>query len=179
MPTNEYEKVVEIFHNKFRSSDSFGCQQDPVLCYFRTKCQTVYPKLKNLKFQLGDDFDFNVPPEDYLIAYQENGYDYCILGLSGADYGLYILGDAFLRSYLSVYDFENKRAGLVLHKYSKGVITLHDDGMDDWAVSLIVITTLLGISSIGLWVNKKLRNKRLQNMIQREEESLMGYNNRV
>ena len=78
-----------------------------------------------------------------------------------------------------MYDFENKRAGLVLHKNSKGVITLHDYGMDDWAVALIVITTLLGISTIGLWVNKKLRNKRLSNMMQREEESLMGYNNRV
>lgn len=80
---------------------------------------------------------------------------------------------------MSVYDFENKRAGLVLHKNSKAVITLHDYGMDDWAVALIVITTLLGISTIGLWVNKKLRNKRLSNMMQREEESLMGYNNRV
>jgi hypothetical protein len=49
----------------------------------------------------------------------------------------------------------------VPHKNSKGVVTLHDYGMDDWAVALIVITTLLGISTIGLWVNKKLRNKRL------------------
>jgi len=100
--------------------------------------------------------------------------------MSGSDFGLYILGDAFLRSYLSVYDFENKRAGLVLHKYSNGAVTLHDYGMDDWAVALIVITTLLAIGTIGLWVNKRLRNKRLENMIQREEEaSLIGYNNRA
>ena len=85
------------------------------------------------------------------------------MGLSGGDYGLYILGDAFLRSYLSVYDFENKRAGLVLHKYSNGAVTLHDYGMDDWAVALIVITTMLTIITIGLWVNKRLRNKRLAN----------------
>ncbi len=77
-----------------------------------------------------------------------------------------------MRSYISLYDFENKRAGLVIHKYSNGVVTLHDYGMENWLVALIVITTLLGISTIGLWVNRKLRNKRLANSMVREDALL-------
>jgi hypothetical protein len=50
MPNEEYEKIIDIYHSKFRTSDSFGCQKDPELCYFRTKCKAVISKLKNLKF---------------------------------------------------------------------------------------------------------------------------------
>ena len=69
LPSQEYEKIVDIYHTKFKTTDSFGCQTEPMLCYFRAKCSTITPKLKNLKFQLGDDYDFNVPPEDYTIPY--------------------------------------------------------------------------------------------------------------
>jgi hypothetical protein len=40
-----------------------------------------------------------------MISYTERGIDYCILGISSGNFGLYILGDSFLRPYLSVYDF--------------------------------------------------------------------------
>jgi hypothetical protein len=44
--------------------------------------------------------------------------DFCVVGIQAGDFGLYILGDSFLRSFLSIYDFEKNRAGLALHKYS-------------------------------------------------------------
>jgi hypothetical protein len=40
------------------------------------------------------------------------GIDFCILGLQGSDASFYVLGDTFLRSFISVYDFDNKRVGL-------------------------------------------------------------------
>jgi hypothetical protein len=39
-----------------------------------------------------------------------------------ADFDFYILGDSFLRSYLSIYDFEGNRVGLAVHKFSNATI---------------------------------------------------------
>jgi len=46
---------------------------------------------------------------------------YCVFGIQGGlddSLNIFIFGDVFLRSFYSIYDFENKRVGLALHKYS-------------------------------------------------------------
>lgn len=98
--------------------------------------------LEPILIQLGDEWDFGVPPEDYMLDYEEANTKYCILGIQPGDFGLYILGDSFLRSYLNIYDFENEQVGLAVHKYSKAMVTKHKDG-PRWKLPLIITTVSL------------------------------------
>lgn len=83
--------------------------------------------MKPLKFRFDDKYYYNIQPSEYLI----NGVDLdipgiCVFGVQGgleaSEYNFYIFGDVFLRSYYSIYDFENKRIGLAIHPYSTGFI---------------------------------------------------------
>lgn len=79
------------------------------------------------------------------------------MGLQPLEFGLYILGDSFLRNYLSIYDFENKRAGLALHKYSRTRVEKYT-GSNKWVIPLVltVVFLLLAIITVvGYKVYKK------------------------
>ncbi len=79
-------------------------------CYYVGNCTDIAPKLLPLKFKFADNFLYTIPPLEYLIdgeALEILGY--CIFGVSGAfSYNTYVLGDVFLRSFYSVFDFENQ-----------------------------------------------------------------------
>ena len=88
--------------------------------------------------------------------------DVCILGFLGADAGLIILGDTFLRSFISVYDFENLRVGLAPHLYSKGTITEAPYKMQPWLIAVISISSLLVLILIIVVICKFRKNKKSQ-----------------
>ena len=72
------------------------------------------------------------------------------------------MGDTFLRSFISIYDYENKRVGLVLHKNSKATVTKPGSskgGMKAWVIVLIVIVVLALVAVIGYLVYKARKNK--------------------
>lgn len=81
---------------------------------------------------------------------------YCVFGIQGgldSSLNIFIFGDVFLRSYYSIYDFENKRVGLALHKYSNA-----DIETDNRAWVYIIIAASLGlivISGLAYWYCKK------------------------
>lgn len=106
-----------------------------------------------------------------MIDYQENGADYCILGLSPGDFGLYILGDSFLRSYLSIYDFSNSRVGLAVHSSSNALVTKHK-AAKRWMLPLVITVVSLFILIIGILIYKRYKRKQL-------EENLAYYNRRA
>jgi hypothetical protein len=63
--------------------------------------------------KFSSDVYFSASPKDYLIDMNTKDLgDICVLGLTGDNIGIYILGETFLRSFISVYDFDNKRVGL-------------------------------------------------------------------
>ena len=101
-----------------------------------------------------------MPPEDYMIEYEEGGLQFCILGIMGSNFGLYILGDSFLRTYLSVYDFENYRVGLGLHIYSNGVVDLHKN-TTVWMLPLILTVVFLVLITIGIFIYKGYKKRQL------------------
>lgn len=83
---------------------------------------------------------------------------YCVFGVQGGlddSLNIYIFGDVFLRSYYSIYDFENYRVGLALHKYSSGKI---EEESRKWmyvviAISFVVI--IIGIATFCYMQKKK------------------------
>ena len=97
---------------------------DPYLCYFMgKKCDDLKGKVDDIRIQLGGEGShFSVPFEDYSVNFSFEDVDFCIIGIEEWDLDFYILGDSFLRSYLSIYDFEGSRVGLALHKYSNATI---------------------------------------------------------
>lgn len=110
------------------------CYLDYKICIFLGKCSVVAPRLDPIKIQFSGDKLFTVPAEDYTsdvqLEIEQNGMrslaDFCRIGVSSLDKNigasLYIIGDAFLRSYLSIYDFDTYRVGLGIHRESKATI---------------------------------------------------------
>jgi len=106
--------------------------------------------------------------EDYTIDYNEKGTDFCIVGIQAGDYGLYILGDSFLRSFLSIYDFQSKRVGLALHKNSNGSIGPYQSPSNFGVLALMIFLAVLCLL-IGLFylfkIYKASKASRLQSVL--------------
>jgi hypothetical protein len=117
--------------------------------------------LNPLKVQLGDNWIFSVPPEDYMIDYYDSSYklDLCIVGVSGGNYGLFILGDSFLRTFLSIYDFENSRVGIAFHIYSNGTATKK---FPTWAIWVIVCSGIVLLLIIVICLCRRRKNAQLK-----------------
>ena len=92
----------------------------------------------------------------------------CLLGFVGEDTGRFVLGDTFLRSFLSVYDFANTAVGLVPHLYSKGSITQYSldtaEGMEPWVIAVIAASCLLVLIIIILVVCKIRKNREFKDI---------------
>jgi len=77
------------------------------------------------------------------------------------------LGDTFLRSFISIYDFENKRIGLAPHINSKATITKRP--MKPWLIAVISVSSVL-ILVIIIVVIVKIRKNRNAKKIQETKE---------
>jgi cathepsin D len=84
-----------------------------------TKGEGIFPncnvisKLPNVAFVINGN-TFQLTPNDYVIKVNQSGTAACLSGFSGFDIPgkpLYILGDVFIATYTSVFDFGNTRVG--------------------------------------------------------------------
>jgi len=66
--------------------------------------------------------------------------------------GMYILGDVFLKSFYSIYDFENRRAGLAIHIYSTGAV---DKISSNWIFPAIIITLVVVFIGVAYYCYRK------------------------
>jgi cathepsin D len=73
----------------------------------------VISKLPNIDITINGK-DFTLTPTDYVLKVTSEGETECISGFAGMDLpfnNFYILGDVFIATYTTVFDFENQRVG--------------------------------------------------------------------
>jgi Eukaryotic aspartyl protease len=82
---------------------------------------------------------------------------FCVFGIQGGldpSLNLFIFGDVFLRSYYSIYDFENKRIGIALHKDSKASV---EEDSRTWVYIVIISSAALIVISVLVYCYCKKR----------------------
>jgi hypothetical protein len=65
---------------------------------------------------------------------------------------MYIFGDAFLRGYYSVYDFQSNKVGIALHKYSMGTL---EKKFPKWAKILISLVSVGLMVLLGFFIYQR------------------------
>lgn len=76
------------------------------------------------------DYVFEMNPEQYLYKSDE-GKCYFVIHkcrLPGKNKDLFLIGDAFLRHFYSVYDFDKDQVGLGVNIHSKGKVSMYKPG---------------------------------------------------
>ena len=84
---------------------------------------------------------------------------------------IYIFGDVFLRSYYSIYDFEEQKVGLALHKYS--IASIEEDSRT-WLIVIIVVSAALIVLGILAFIHLQKKRKQEEETRQRQEDDNLG-----
>ena len=98
MPTADFD----VFAAKMKAIGVEKC--DAEACYTADKCEDIWPDMETLEFTLAGS-KFTLEPWQYAW----NMPQYCRIGVSALIGSPYILGDAFLRSYITTFDLTNSQ----------------------------------------------------------------------
>ena len=76
------------------------------------------------------DYVFEINPAQYLYRANENKCYFVIhkCRLPGKNKDLFLIGDAFLRHFYSVYDFDSDQISLGINTHSKGQVSMYKPG---------------------------------------------------
>ena len=76
------------------------------------------------------DYVFEINPQQYLYKANENKCYFVIhkCRLPGKNKDLFLIGDAFLRHFYSVYDFDSDQISLGINVHSKGQVAMYKPG---------------------------------------------------
>ena len=76
------------------------------------------------------DYVFEINPAQYLYKANENKCYFVIhkCKLPGKNKNLYLIGDAFLRHFYSVYDFDQDQISLGINTHSSGQVSMYKPG---------------------------------------------------
>ena len=76
------------------------------------------------------DYIFEINPEQYLYKSDDEKCFFVIhkCRLPGKNKDLFLIGDAFLRHFYSVYDFDNDTVSLGINKHSEGKVNMYKPG---------------------------------------------------
>ena len=95
----------------------------------KDSCDNVAPKVKPVGFQMSD-YVFEINPEQYLYKSSHKKCYFVIhkCRLPGKNKNLFLIGDAFLKHFYSVYDFDRDTVSLGINMHSKGKVSMYKPG---------------------------------------------------
>ena len=76
---------------------------------------SIVPTLPTLDFKIGGDV-YSLKGKDYILEVDQGGKSVCIVGILGMDLPpqlgeAFILGDSFIKTFYTHFDYANKRVG--------------------------------------------------------------------
>ena len=100
----------------------------------KESCEDIAPKVKPVGFQMSD-YVFEINPEQYLYKSSHKKCYFVIhkCRLPGKNKNLFLIGDAFLKHFYSVYDFDRDTVSLGVNAHSKDKVTMYKPGARDGA----------------------------------------------
>lgn len=150
------------------ASSDFICYGIRDFCYTDVNtCDAYYSSMKNITFILEQN-EYTIPPEAYTISDGLLGGHACSVAISYSDdaMGLYILGDSFLRSFVSSYDYDNKKIRFAQNKNAyPGTLMVHNP--TELNMLLIIGLALGAILLMYCCCKKKKEDFRQDNTVMR------------
>jgi saccharopepsin len=126
IPPDVFDKIQA---NWAKALPNLDCTSDQTFCNAPESCDTVATKVKPIGFQMSD-FVFELNPDQYLYRASE-GKCYFVIHkcrLPGKNKDLFLIGDAFLRHFYSVYDFDKDQISLGINTHSQGKVSMYKPG---------------------------------------------------
>jgi len=118
IPPDVFDKISA---NWAKTLPNLDCTTDATFCHVMEGCDSVAKKVKPVGFQMSD-YIFELSPEQYLYKANDDKCYFVIhkCRLPGKNADLFLIGDAFLRHFYSVYDFDRDQLSLGVNTHSKG-----------------------------------------------------------
>ena len=136
-PTQDFAGVSNYF------TETFGCANDGQ--YLSCDCS-------NHTISDFPDITFNIagkkavlPSSRYLYPYTSNHKTVCLVLISAANTNFWVLGDAFLQQFYTIYDMDNNRIGFASLDKEPEV-----DSVAVWVVVVICVAVILGCAALVL-----------------------------
>ena len=123
-----------------------------IYCFSDTlTCDELSPHLSPLKIQLEDNY-YTLPAASYMFDRGNIYQKKCTIGISYTDStsGVYILGDTFLRNFVTTFDYNNSEMELVINVNAPdGVEIMYK--MSTWKIFMIVLGCLVALALL-IWM---------------------------
>lgn len=116
--------------------------------------------------QLQENY-YTLPPEAYTFTSSSQfSFRKCTVAISYSDdsSGIYILGDTFMRNFVTTFDFKNEEMRMAINVEAPAGVKV-EYKMSGWKIFLIIVGCLIGLGLI-IWITiclcKRRKSQRLQ-----------------
>ena len=126
IPPDVFDKIRTEWSQALPNLD---CTSDKTFCHVKEACEDIAPKLKPVGFQMSD-YVFEINPEQYLYKSSHKKCYFVVhkCRLPGKNKNLFLIGDAFLKHFYSVYDFDRDTVSLGINSHSEGKVSMYKPG---------------------------------------------------
>lgn len=111
-------------------------------------CDELTPRMKPLMINLQENY-YTLPAEAYTFSRDNIFQKKCTVAISWTSDsgGVYILGDTFLRNFVTTFDFANGEMRLAINKNAPAGVSI-DYKMGGWKIFGIIVGGLVGLALI-------------------------------
>ena len=114
-------------------------------------CDELTPKMSDLKITLQENH-YTIPPEGYTFKRGNIFQRKCTVAVSYTDSsgGVYILGDTFLRNFVTEFDYSNGEMRLTINKFAPDGVKV-EYKMSGWKIFGIIVACILAVAFL-VWI---------------------------